>query len=58
MENGLTSFALLITIIADQTVKWPNAYAPPSPKNIFPRGKFKTINPNTEAIIKTKKIEI
>ena len=57
IAKALTSVPLLIRMIADQTSKWPNAYAPPSPKNIFPIGKFNTINPRTTDINKTRKIE-
>ena len=45
-------------LIADHTSRWPRAYAPPSPRNIFPKGKFNIIKPITAATTKTKKIEI
>ena len=56
IANALTSCSLLISKIEDQTNKCPNTYAPPSPKNIFPNGKFNTIKPNTAAISNVKKI--
>ena len=56
MAKELTAPELLMKMIADQTSKWPIRSATISQK--YPsKGKFNTINPNTEATTKIKKIE-
>jgi hypothetical protein len=51
IANGLIEMSSCIKYIAIHTRQCPSKYAPPSPKNIFPNGKFKTRKPAIIGVI-------
>ena len=44
-KNGDIAGIEILVLIIDTAIKIPTKYAPPSPKNIFPQGKFNRNNP-------------